>query len=663
MKKLLQTLLIFSLFFIGTQTFAQSTILGTTGDSPFSVTIDTAGNIYTANSGSNNVSKITPAGVSTVLGTTGTSPRGIAIDSAGNVYTANNTSYNVSKITPAGVSTILGTTGTYPMGIAHDNDGNIYTANSGSNNVSKITPAGVSTILGTTGASPYAVAIDSAGNVYTSNYFSNNVSKITPAGVSTVLGTTGTSPRGIAIDSAGNIYTANSGSNNVSKITPAGVSTILGTTGTDPIGIAIDSAENIYTANSGSNNVSKITPAGVSTILGTTGTYPIGIAHDNDGNIYTANFSSSNVSKIIPPDITNPTIGSLTPADNATDIATADNLVITFTEIVDAESGSITLYKTSDDSVVEVFDVASDISGSGTNTITINPTNDFEEQISYYIRIDATAFDDETGNSFAGVLDTTTWRFTTVTLPSVLSTTPTNGSINVSNDPTFVITFSEAIDPISFSSSVSPCGFGADGLSCATPSTVWSSGDTVATVTNGNGVFQYDTEYTLSINQALSATTGEDLEALYELTFTIEPDPAAPSSTRSSSSPQSRAKARQVFSEYYAQKNVTETTTSEAQENNTCSANQTLTQNLRAPSRNGVFNSYTQGIVTEANILQGHLNRLGFNSGLEDGIIGRLTDGAIKRMQTFLGSIPDGYVGPITRGLLNESCGEGGLEN
>ncbi|MFT6911268.1 MAG: hypothetical protein ACJAU8_000502 [Candidatus Paceibacteria bacterium] len=95
----------------------------------------------------------------------------------------------------------------------------------------------------------------------------------------------------------------------------------------------------------------------------------------------------------------------------------------------------------------------------------------------------------------------------------------------------------------------------------------------------------------------------------------------------------------------------------------TCPIELSVTQNLRAPSRNGVFNSYTQGIVTEANILQGHLNRLGFNSGLEDGIIGRLTDGAIKRMQTFLGSIPDGYVGPITRGLLNESCGEGGLEN
>lgn len=89
----------------------------------------------------------------------------------------------------------------------------------------------------------------------------------------------------------------------------------------------------------------------------------------------------------------------------------------------------------------------------------------------------------------------------------------------------------------------------------------------------------------------------------------------------------------------------------------TCSADQTLTQNLRAPSRNGRYNSYTKGIVTQAKILQAHLNRLGFNSGPEDGILGPISTGAIKRMQTFLGTKADGFVGPITRGLLNNSCG------
>jgi YVTN family beta-propeller protein len=94
-----------------------------------------------------------------------------------------------------------------------------------------------------------------------------------------------------------------------------------------------------------------------------------------------------------------------------------------------------------------------------------------------------------------------------------------------------------------------------------------------------------------------------------------------------------------------------------------CAANQIITQNLRAPSRNGIYDRYTKGIVKEAKILQAHLNRLGFNSGTEDGILGPISIGAIKRMQTFLKTTPDGYVGPITRGLINNSCGSEGLNN
>ncbi|NDJ14514.1 MAG: hypothetical protein EBY17_25515, partial [Acidobacteriia bacterium] len=74
-------------------------------------------------------------GVSSILGTTGSSPRAITIDSGGNVYTANSGSNNVTKITPGGVSSILGTTGNTPYAITIDSGGNVYTANSGSNNV------------------------------------------------------------------------------------------------------------------------------------------------------------------------------------------------------------------------------------------------------------------------------------------------------------------------------------------------------------------------------------------------------------------------------------------------------------------------------------------------------------------------------------------------
>ena len=85
--------------------------VSTLGTKPITITIDSAGNLYTGDHGADNVTKITPEGVATKLvdlgnaplapGTTPVfAPRGITIDSAGNLYTANQTSENVSKITP-----------------------------------------------------------------------------------------------------------------------------------------------------------------------------------------------------------------------------------------------------------------------------------------------------------------------------------------------------------------------------------------------------------------------------------------------------------------------------------------------------------------------------------------------------------------------------------
>ena len=238
------------------------------------IALDAAGNVYVVSSYfscyfecSNRegaVWKITPDGKSTLLGIiTGNGPLGIAVDAAGNVYTANYDSNNVSKIIPninddvLGISTILGETGSGPSAIAVDADGNVYTANRNSNNVSKITPNGASSILGTTGEGPRAIALDAAGNVYTANALANNMSKITPDGFSTTSETSltigGSEPRGIALDAAGNVYMPNFLSNNLTKITPDGTVTILteipSNQQAQPVGIAIDKAGNIYTAN------------------------------------------------------------------------------------------------------------------------------------------------------------------------------------------------------------------------------------------------------------------------------------------------------------------------------------------------------------------------------------------------------------------------------
>ena len=275
-----------------------TSVFGTTGSGPNSITIDSAGNVYTSNSISNNVTKITPAGVSTILGTTGTAPMGIAVDASGNVYTSNIGANDVTKITPAGVSTTLGTTGNKPMGIKVDSAGNVYTTNYIDSTVTKITPAGVSSTLAATGKHPLGIALDSAGNVYTANEAPGTVTKITPAGIASTFGKTGSFPQAITMDGSGNLYTANWNSRNVSKITPSGVSTTLGHTGRRPIGITVDTAGNVYTTNNGSGTVSRITQSGGSRVIAVTGRRPSGITIDSSGNLYTANFVSKTVSKI-----------------------------------------------------------------------------------------------------------------------------------------------------------------------------------------------------------------------------------------------------------------------------------------------------------------------------------------------------------------------------
>ena len=141
-------------------------------------------------------------------------------------------------------------------------------------------------------------------------------------------------------------------------------------------------------------------------------------------------------------DTTAPTISSFSPADNATAVATTSNIVLNFSEAVDVETGNIIIYKVSDDSVVETIDVTSgQVTGTGSTQITINPSNNLAEQTSYYVQIAATAFDDSSSNSYAGISNTTSLSFTTAD-----ETAPTFSSAATNTAGTKVIlTYNEAL--------------------------------------------------------------------------------------------------------------------------------------------------------------------------------------------------------------------------
>ncbi len=290
---------------------ATTTTFQPTGQNPTAIAIDYDGNIFTANYGSDNVSKFTSLGTPTLAFAStgaGSMPSAIMVDLSGIIITANYASDTLTVILPTGA--VIGTVslpfGSGPQGITFGTEA-IYTANWDTNNVSKIMrTSGLVSTLGSTGSRPNGITIDAAGNVYTSNFTAHTVTKITPGGTSTTLastipsGGTGNGPSGITIDSAGNIYTANRLSNNVTKITPAGISTTLASTipsggiGNGPVGISIDSAGNIYTANNVSDNVTRITPSGSASTLASTGVQPYAMTIDANGNIYTSNQESGN---------------------------------------------------------------------------------------------------------------------------------------------------------------------------------------------------------------------------------------------------------------------------------------------------------------------------------------------------------------------------------
>jgi methionine-rich copper-binding protein CopC len=221
---------------------------------------------------------------------------------------------------------------------------------------------------------------------------------------------------------------------------------------------------------------------------------------DVDSNSY-AGISDTTTWNFTIGDYTDPTVSILSPVDNATLVSVSANLVITFNESVDAESGNITIYKTSDDSIVETFDVTSDISGSGTTEITVNPTSDFNGETEYYVFIDTTAFDDSSSNSYVGINASSTWSFITADIsdPTVSILSPVDNATLVSVSANLVITFNESVDAESGNITIYKTSDDSTVETFDVTSDISGSGTTEITI-NPTADFNGETEYYVFID-------------------------------------------------------------------------------------------------------------------------------------------------------------------
>jgi uncharacterized protein (TIGR03437 family) len=369
---------------------------------PWGVAVDSAGNLYIADTYNSRIRKVTNGAITTVAGN-GTQSfsgdngpatsaqlygsHGVAAGPDGSVYIADSSNNRIRKVSNSVITTVAGTgtagfSGdngpaisaqlTDPEGVAVDSAGNLYIADTGYSRVRKVangvitTVAGGGATLGDNGPatsaqlySPKGVAVDSAGNLYIADTYNQRIRKVSNGVITTVAGT-GThgpssgdnspatsaslfSPTGVAVDSAGNLYIADTGNSRVRKVSNGVITTVAGTGGYgfsgdnglatsaevfNPEGIAVDAAGNLYIADTLDNRIRKVSN-GVITTVGGNGTYgfsgdyapatssqlsrPTGVAVDSAGNVYVADRDNNRIRVLTPAAVTvrTPTIISM----------------------------------------------------------------------------------------------------------------------------------------------------------------------------------------------------------------------------------------------------------------------------------------------------------------------------------------------------------------
>jgi len=257
---------------------------------PGGLAFDATGDLFIADTGDNVILEVNLAGIVSAVAGTGAqgfggdggaatsaqldSPVGVAVDSAGNIYIADSHNNRIRKVSGGKISTIAGTgvvgysgdgaaaataTLSYPTALAVDSNGNIYIADTNNHCIREISGTTINTVAGNGSPSysgdgnpaklagldsPYGVAVDSAFNIYIGDTHNQRVRMVTFATgkISTIAGTgvkgfngdgLATTaelalPSGVAVGATGIVYVADSDNHRIRTISGGQLTTIAG---------------------------------------------------------------------------------------------------------------------------------------------------------------------------------------------------------------------------------------------------------------------------------------------------------------------------------------------------------------------------------------------------------------------------------------------------